>query len=40
VRGHSHGHVKAIDKADTVGGEVVLAVVEAELSQRGGGGAA
>lgn len=40
VWGHRHGDVEAVDEADGVGGLVVVAVVEAELSEGGGGGAA
>lgn len=39
VRGHRHGDVKTVHKADFVGREVLVAtVVEAELRQRDGGG--
>lgn len=40
MRGDSHGDVEAVDERDTVGGEVVVAVVEAELGQGGWSGPA
>ena len=38
--GHSHGDVKAVNEANSVRGEVSVAMVEAELSYSGWGGAA
>lgn len=34
VRRHRHRQVEAVDQADTVGGEVVVAVVQCDLDQR------
>lgn len=38
--GHSQRDVEAVDEGDSIGGEVLVAVVDADLRQRGGCGSA